>query len=69
MEKIATYGRSDLYSQYAMSARDAGDDGQRTGGDCRAGTVRALSFGYRRFGGIFTLTNEHQKLLAGGPRK
>jgi 3-oxoacyl-[acyl-carrier-protein] synthase II len=59
--------RSDLYTQYAMASAvqamtDSGLEGtiesERLG----------VSFG-SGIGGILTLTNEHQKLLAGGPRK
>ena len=59
--------RSDLYTQYALASAvqamtDSGLEGaiesERLG----------VSFG-SGIGGILTLTNEHQKLLAGGPRK
>ncbi len=59
--------RSDLYSQYAMAAavQAMTDSGLE-------GTVEPERFGVSfgsGIGGIITLTNEHQKLLAGGPRK
>lgn len=59
--------RSDLYAQYAMAAAF-----QAVNESGIIGTVEperlATSFG-SGIGGIITLTDEHSKLLAGGPRK
>jgi 3-oxoacyl-[acyl-carrier-protein] synthase II len=59
--------RSDLYTQYAMAAA-----AQAVTESGIVGTVEperlAVSFG-SGIGGILTLTEEHSKLLAGGPRK
>jgi 3-oxoacyl-[acyl-carrier-protein] synthase II len=59
--------RSDLYAQYAMAAAvQAVDDSGVVGTVEPERLATSFSSG---IGGILTLTEEHSKLLAGGPRK